>query len=629
MFSSNDPFLQYTHNPNCSAITDDELAGTVHGVWPSSNGNATINYIFSLPAYWWLYANPFEYHLRNLDAQTVDVFTAAVRYVVSKIQSSNDGILTFKEIARSFKTDYSPFFRGIYYAQTASEAQFTDDDSGAFTYIQFDNNGYIKRALVHLPTDYNIYNDSQNIYQPFWDLYAICHESYHALGGEHLQDFPEILAQLQTTVDGVFCSVMDYPSIVGTDTSNCYQNCTPQFAALPGPLDIRSVQLAYLQGKYDLGFDKGSYYFFNALELCLFFAFISTAYALVYNALTALLARENKYFSKNTIKNYVELTLNIALVGLLAEMETPDVVTILFSLSTGLKLIPDSLLTKIRGCGPGTRLQRVSRWKYPLFVLGFTASFSEGKVLLAIFLMLGMSLSTIFLGNLLGKLLMMLLIFVASKSFNAAWEKLFPTEELPQDANAFADGIEIELMAPNDRRLVNNQALSIALIDAEEKPYTDNLRIVVPAPARHFDIAIEAAGDEERYYSPRSGATTPDTPTTISVLSSPRTPSTPTTIQSPRSPLSPWWSPKSASSRRSPSITQRYSVMPRAISGPPAQHEEKPVALSVPMPAIQPSATLTPRSSAANFRFYRNKDEFKHAVDLKQSLLQTTPRFQF
>jgi hypothetical protein len=373
-----------THNPDCSSITDAELAQTIDGLWPNSNGQANINYVFSLPAFYW-FGSPDAslFHLRNVDADVAALFQETVRGVIAQIMQRNNGIFTFKEISRSFNTDYNPYFRGIFYVQAASVAQFAEIDAGAFTVLRYDNNGYIKQGMIYLPTDLEIYNDTNNIYQPDWIEYAISHESEHAFACEHLQDYPDILAKLQNIVDGVFCAVMDYPSIIGTNISNCMQNCTPAFAIYPASLDVRTIRQAYIQNQYNHGYDKTSYYASNAFDFFLFFSLIASVYAVV--AELAYFAAQRGKISFIDRKSIYTI-LNFTLTGLFIAMDAPVEIPISLGLSMGLQIIPEKILNKSIYFRDGSCGKIFLNTKFPLYVAATVSSASEGHLPLPLFL---------------------------------------------------------------------------------------------------------------------------------------------------------------------------------------------------------------------------------------------------
>jgi hypothetical protein len=323
-------FQQYEHHPNCSSITADELAETIDGVWPSSDGKAKINFIFSYPAFNWLYdPDNSLFRKRYLGSSLNTIFQNLVRQTLSVIEEKNNGILSFNEVGSSFVTNYNPFAKGIYYVQAATEAQFAEEDEGAFTVLRFDNNGYLKKAIIYMPSDLDLYQNISLTSPPDWILYAISHETYHALGGQHLQNYPDILEKLQNMTDGVFCSVMDYPTIVGTNISNCQQNCTPPFAVYPGPLDVELMQLAYQQGRYDRSFDKIYYYGINALELSIFLFFITIAYSYTDDCLNGIVFRKKRLLNKQIVQALLDLTLLVTLI----EMELPLAMLIFYGLS--------------------------------------------------------------------------------------------------------------------------------------------------------------------------------------------------------------------------------------------------------------------------------------------------------
>jgi hypothetical protein len=534
------PFQQYDHHPNCSVITDDELAQSVNGVWPSTNGQAIIEYTFSLPAFSWLY-EPTGFYLRKINQTVTEIFQETVRFIISKIEADTNGIITFREVPRSFKTDFSPFFRGIYFAQTAPEELFTQDDSGAFTYIQFDNNGYIKRGIINMPTDEVLYEDITHIYVPDWIDYALTHETYHGLGQEHLQDYPDILSKLQNLTDGVFCSVMDYPSIVGTSISNCMTNCTPPYAVLPGPLDERSMRQAYTNGLYNRGYNKTTFYVYNGVELMIFFSLILIAYYITYEILAATIGKKFK------VKKAIEAGLNITLLFLLIEMDTPLSVTIPFAVTSVMRLIPKRVLRLLRSYNEKRFINFLLNSHYQFFALVTTTSFSEGQVAAAIFIQLALNEFALLEGVVLGKAFGWTAVSLAS---NISCRRIAEIEELPDGEPAAVDQqqqhslIELEDLRQNPRRGQQQQfpvpgqdddlKITIPLSSTYQRPllarqqsHGDNheLKDISPnQPAQlHIDIHSPLSGEEKKSrtyrWQPSPSSRRPPTPSSHGLTS--------------------------------------------------------------------------------------------------------------
>jgi hypothetical protein len=492
LFSGGDEVDGTSHQPNCSSITNDQLAYTIDGVWPNSNGHARVNYVFSLPSFYWLFSPNFTtFHLQNVDATTSGDFQGTVRLVLQKFTELNNGIFSFTEVARGFKTDYSIFFRGIYYAQAATEAQFAADGEGAFTVLRFDNNGYIKQAIIYLPTDLFLYANAVNVNPAYWINYTISHETSHGLGGQHLQDFLDILAELKRIPDGVFCAVMDYPSIIGTDISNCMFNCTPPMAIYPGDCDIRSMQQAYLYHNYDHGYDKNFYYFLNAFELFMLFRIITTGYTFIDNSLSSIYKVNKPIFPRKLIHTL----LNVALFGIFIGMDAPVVILTLFAISASLKLIPERVLTKSSWYQNHPGIKPLLNSRYPLYVLATATFFAEGQLPLPLFLAAAFTLLGMGGGTITGMLAHLLLEWSIKKIL--IHNNLLTVEETPPNQQA----IEMtQLPGGNDQLAVQTQIPGHAN-DAENLSPISSQRPSVLVSS-YLDAAHQPAEDEKNPDAP-------------------------------------------------------------------------------------------------------------------------------
>jgi hypothetical protein len=496
LFQNNNDVDGTTHHPNCSSVTDAQLASTIDGAWPSSNGKVEVNYVFSLPAFYWLFnTDSTVFKRRNLPYADEMAFESTVRLVIDKITILNNGIIKFNEVDRSFLTDYSPFFKGIYYAQTATEAQFSSDNEGAFTVLRFNNNGYIKQAIIDLPSDISIYNDLQEWTPYDWINYTISHETSHAFGGNHLQLYPDILAELENIPDGVFCSVMDYPNLISSNISTCMQNCTPSFAIYPGPLDIRSIQLVYSYDNYDHGYNKIYYYAVNAIEYALLFAIITTIYASVENILCKLAIHKNKPLIP---KNVMQILLNAIILALFIEMGAPDVIPILFGASTSLKLMPKRLLKYSEFYVNHPIIENIFESRFPLHILVLTTLIAEGQLPAALALTLFFGIT----GTLLGTALGWIPDYLCTKRCNRQLEKLaywFPDEEpepIVEQVTGDDQGVELAVIV---RQLPSG---NLRLFDRERIPTTGMADQKLELIVEEEEISEASPMMEEKINSP-------------------------------------------------------------------------------------------------------------------------------
>jgi hypothetical protein len=397
--SLDEPFQQYLHHPNCSSVNDTELAQTVIGVWPGKNLPIKINFVFSVPFDLGYYYDTSRYHFRNVDAATKQLFQAQVRYVLNFTQAINDGILSFNEVSRSFKANFSPFFRGIFFAQTATLNSFEEDGKAGFAVRKYDNNGYLKQGLVSLPTDFDLLNGTRSNYGTYWIYYAITHETYHALGADHLHEFPDILAKLRDTPDGVFCSVLPYPNLVATNISSCHDLCNPGSAVFPGELDLRSMWLAYVLGEYNFDIDKSFDYVRNGVFYLVFYLIVCSIYGGAEGFFSKLALKPEKYLFP---RKFLEAILSIGLLVFFIEMDAPDYLSISFALFTTLKFIP--LLQKTRFFQDGSWSKRLLDCHYHLYVLAICSSIFEGVLPWPLCFTLALSFNGVFIGGVLAEI---------------------------------------------------------------------------------------------------------------------------------------------------------------------------------------------------------------------------------
>jgi hypothetical protein len=389
-----EPFQQYLHHPNCSSVNDTELAQTIMGVWPGKKLPVNINFVFSVPFDLGYYYDTSRYHYRNVDAATKQLFQSQVRYVLNLTQAINNGIFNFNEIGQSFKANFSPFFRGIFFAQTATLNSFEEDGKAGFAIRKFDNNGYLKQAIVSLPTDFDLLNGTVSNYGKYWIYYAITHEAYHALGADHLHEFLEILAKLRDTPDGVFCSVLPYPHLIATNISSCHDLCNPGSAVFPGELDLRSMRLAYVLAEYNFNINKNFDYVRNGIFYLVFYLIVCSIYGGAEGFFSKLALKPYKYLFP---KKLLEAILSIGLLIFFIEMDAPDYLSISFALFSALKFIP--FLQKTRFFQDGSRSKKLLDSHYHLYVLAICSSIFEGVLPWPLYFTLALSFIGVFLGG--------------------------------------------------------------------------------------------------------------------------------------------------------------------------------------------------------------------------------------
>jgi hypothetical protein len=252
--------------PNCSAISNEQLQEAIAANWPVSQGFTLIPYGFSaapflLDAYY-QESGMQDFILGANNHTLLDRLRPKIREVLDDWADLSQGALQFTEVTRA-----GLLARGIFF-YFADLQLFTQNKILGLTIRRFDNNAQLMRSFVFLPQD-----------ELFWDvdrypsgLRTAYHEVGHALGFDHLHEFPAMQKLLNETVQGVFCSVMPYIKQIETHVSQCLA-CIPSFAVEPGPLDEELVGLSFIQGRRTPHFNSqlfGEDVRYNAIELTVF-----------------------------------------------------------------------------------------------------------------------------------------------------------------------------------------------------------------------------------------------------------------------------------------------------------------------------------------------------------------------
>lgn len=258
-----------SHNPQPN-ITIAQLSQAIMASWPLVNGIMKIPYSFSRALYWtedlladfstWIYTG--QYPL-SVNAYEKNLVQAVIRAALNNWEKISNGTLQFYEASKFDLSGYGIFFNVI------DVTTLNQLDAGADTIQWTDNNGYMRRADVFFPTTTGFWNTTlfNNTDLIAWAINAVHHEIGHTLGFLHLQDFPELNTTLQNTPDGVFCSVMPYPSVISTNISQCYTKCDPPYAIFPAALDKQLLRIAYKnRGNCRVSYYNSGQYIINIMN---------------------------------------------------------------------------------------------------------------------------------------------------------------------------------------------------------------------------------------------------------------------------------------------------------------------------------------------------------------------------
>lgn len=240
------PDLGY-HNPDCSAVINEEILALSYTRWPMENGIAIVPYTFNcIPYYLQPFEGAFNYYFNHKIFGLSDVhqdYKASIKNDIRNglaawEKSSNNQIRFVEEKNPGLK------FNGLsfYFANTKI---LEESNMGAYTQQKLDNLGYLQSAAIVFPDSSTFWSVDKSSKQICYDRQTIVHEIGHAIGAEHLHQHPIIVNKLQHTLDGVYCSVMPYQRFVSTAMSECKSHCESHMAILPGPLDQRYCALVY------------------------------------------------------------------------------------------------------------------------------------------------------------------------------------------------------------------------------------------------------------------------------------------------------------------------------------------------------------------------------------------------
>lgn len=224
-------------NESCRTLPLEELHKVISHLWPRVDGVATINYTFDTRL---IPQNVIESARQDLNQKRFDPLNDISQLVLSMVLDAWTKACKSKV---NFKYVGSPSedFSGI----IISNCDNLKSALGYWEPIQRNSLGYMKQGIVCIPSQYF----QRENFLILKNVHTISHEIGHAIGIQHLHEFPLIKTHLQDTEQGMGCSVMPYsheilkdPINYCRDQSVCLNHTS---AVLPGPLDQDVCQLMY------------------------------------------------------------------------------------------------------------------------------------------------------------------------------------------------------------------------------------------------------------------------------------------------------------------------------------------------------------------------------------------------
>lgn len=291
-----------THQPDCSSISNDLLKKAIYTKWEDPDGLIRIPYTFSLTPYLselFTILSDIPNLIPKSFGNEYEGLKESVRYALNQWSIASKGKIEFEEIKNP-----SPTMRGIIF----NVADMADENVLGIAQTRFDNNGHLAKVLIYFADLKEKWNPNSAFWRnyiakygvdaaaaKFTDLFnTIPHEIGHALGFDHLHDFPEFVSKIKTIPDGIFCSVMPYPFLIENHVNSCQTECAPSLAVVPGQLDERMLDLSYHKNEVKFSYDLQDQYVTNSINAMLFSSSISGTH----NYLTSFL--ENLSYNPST-----------------------------------------------------------------------------------------------------------------------------------------------------------------------------------------------------------------------------------------------------------------------------------------------------------------------------------------
>ncbi len=319
------------HNPDCSAITDSQLQQAIASRWPVVDGVAQIPFGFSNKPLWSSVFNLMHatFLPEQIQANLAEMMQTTLRFALKIIEQASQGKIEFIEDKNTHI-----FSRGIFFYLGGDEKKFFAQNMNAYAHLKIDNNGYIQQAYIFMPSDVKYWDHNANILF----MYIWIHEIMHALGFDHLHEFPDMRSILQNTQDGLYCSVLPYANKISTAISQCTTHCNPPYTVYPGSLDKRLLQLAYTHGVLATDdFEINLNYFQNCVDIAIFSIFSAALYKNIFMFFTHLTDADNQpILTSKMAALLADLTFATAIYFL----ETPLWLMQLFAITAAIKYLP-------------------------------------------------------------------------------------------------------------------------------------------------------------------------------------------------------------------------------------------------------------------------------------------------
>jgi hypothetical protein len=366
------------HDPDCSAITDDELRKNIIAHWPVKDGKTEIIYDIKQAT-----NTDYSYGMVMLRFSVMPV----LRPILSLIYSG-----TFeRETYQSIKALISPhlelwskasnntirfienpepklFSSGLHFLITDRDL-LASSGFGGLEMSSINNNGLIYDASVFIPG---------NSWAPYHEA-AISHEIGHALGFDHLHQDQNIKSKLEKIPDGVFCSVMPYYQLIVNSVNNCYHDCYSMHAAMPSQLDKRMLSLVTKEG-LPADVSGGEYLLVRSLSYAL------QAYEVMFftKILTSSHQNIDEFISKVKFQNKLLLSKNSAsmiadasIAAFIIALEYPLWIPGLFMTVAMTRYLPDRLLNLLP-----VKFKSVFQNNYHLYILNLSIAYLKGQDLI-------------------------------------------------------------------------------------------------------------------------------------------------------------------------------------------------------------------------------------------------------